>query len=122
LQDITQGLDKLETGLNKLRGRRTRTVVVVTASQVLMMNWLMERLNRFSEIHETIDLRLNVTEKLMDVSHGEADIGIRCGQGDWPGNKTWLMDEEAVMVCSPHLVPAEKITCAEWLATKTDPR
>lgn len=26
LQDITQGLDKLETGLNKLRGRRSRSV------------------------------------------------------------------------------------------------
>ncbi|WP_318369638.1 LysR substrate-binding domain-containing protein, partial [Enterobacter sp.] len=119
LQDITQGLDKLETGLNKLRGRRARSVVVVTASQVLMMNWLMERLNRFSEMHETIDLRLNVTEKLMDVSHGEADIGIRCGQGDWPGvNKTWLMDEEAVLVCSPRLVPPEKMACGEWLATQ----
>ncbi|WP_370977372.1 LysR substrate-binding domain-containing protein [Enterobacter ludwigii] len=119
LQDITQGLDKLESGLNKLRGRRARSVVVVTASQVLMMNWLMERLNRFSETHDTIDLRLNVTEKLMDVSHGEADIGIRCGQGDWPGvNKTWLMDEEAVLVCSPRLVPPEKIACGDWLATQ----
>jgi LysR family glycine cleavage system transcriptional activator len=119
LQDITQGLDKLETGLNKLRGRRSRSVVVVTASQVLMMNWLMDRLNRFSETHENIDLRLNVTEKLMDVSHGEADIGIRCGQGDWPGvNKTWLMDEEAVMICSPRLVPPGKMACSEWLATQ----
>jgi len=119
LQDITQGLDKLETGLNKLRGRRSRSVVVVTASQVLMMNWLMDRLNRFSETHENIDLRLNVTEKLMDVSHGEADIGIRCGQGDWPGvNKTWLMDEEAVLICSPHLVPSGKMACSEWLATQ----
>ncbi|HHA2226865.1 TPA: LysR substrate-binding domain-containing protein [Enterobacter ludwigii] len=119
LQDITQGLDKLESGLNKLRGRRARSVVVVTASQVLMMNWLMERLNRFSGTHDTIDLRLNVTEKLMDVSHGEADIGIRCGQGDWPGvNKTWLMDEEAVLVCSPRLVPPEKIACGDWLATQ----
>ncbi|HBM3145081.1 TPA: LysR family transcriptional regulator [Klebsiella oxytoca] len=119
LQDITLGLDKLETGLNKLRGRRSRSVVVVTASQVLMMNWLMDRLNRFSETHENIDLRLNVTEKLMDVSHGEADIGIRCGQGDWPGvNKTWLMDEEAVLICSPHLVPNGKMACSEWLATQ----
>ena len=118
LQDITQGLDKLESGLNKLRGRRSRSVVV-TASQVLMMNWLMDRLNRFSETHENIDLRLNVTEKLMDVSHGEADIGIRCGQGDWPGvNKTWLMDEEAVLICSPHLVPSGKMACSEWLATQ----
>lgn len=119
LQDITQGLDKLETGLNKLRGRRSRSVVVVTASQVLMMNWLMDRLNRFSETHENINLRLNVTEKLMDVSHGEADIGIRCGQGDWPGvHKTWLMDEEAVLVCSPRLVPPGKLACREWLATQ----
>ncbi|HIE5387867.1 TPA: LysR substrate-binding domain-containing protein [Enterobacter cancerogenus] len=119
LQDITQGLDKLETGLNKLRGRRSRSVVVVTASQVLMMNWLMDRLNRFAESHENIDLRLNVTEKLMDVSHGEADIGIRCGQGDWPGvNKTWLMDEEAVLICSPRLVPPGKMACSEWLATQ----
>jgi len=119
LQDITQGLDKLETGLNKLRGRRARSVIVVTASQVLMMNWLMERLNRFSETHQNIDLRLNVTERLMDVSFGEADIGIRCGQGEWAGvNKTWLMDEEAVLVCSPRLVPTEKMACSEWLATQ----
>ena len=77
----------------------------------------MERLNRFSEAHEAIDLRLNVTEKLMDVSHGEADVGIRCGQGDWPGvDKTWLMDEEAVLVCSPRLVPPEKTACSVWLS------
>lgn len=119
LADITSGLDKLESGLNKLRGRRARSVVVITASQVLVMNWLMERLNRFSEHHENIDLRLDVTEKLMDVSHGEADLGVRCGLGDWKGvSKTWLMDEEAVMVCSPRLVPPGKTSCREWLATQ----
>ncbi len=117
LQDITQGLDSLEIGLNTLRGRQARSVVVVTASQVLVMHWLMARLSRFAQSHENIDLRLNVTEKLMDVAHGEADIGIRCGLGDWPGvDKTRLMDEEAVLVCSPLLVPAQKISCGEWLA------
>ncbi|WP_343553788.1 LysR substrate-binding domain-containing protein [Pantoea sp.] len=119
LQDISQGLDKLEVGLNKLRGRKARSVVVITASQVLVMNWLMERLNRFSAVHDNIDLRLNVTEKLMDVPHGEADIGIRCGQGDWPSvNKTWLMDEEAILVCSPRLNPPDKNADAVWLAAQ----
>lgn len=74
LADITLGLDKLESGLNKLRGRRARSVVVITASQVLVMNWLMERLNRFSELHNTIDLRLDVTERVMDVAHGVAIV------------------------------------------------
>lgn len=119
LREITQGLDSLESGLNKLRGRRARSVVIITASQVLVMNWLMSRLNRFSQAHENIELRLNVTEKLMDVAHGEADLGVRCGKGDWPGvNKTWLMDEEAVLVCSPRLVPPGKMACREWLATQ----
>ncbi|WP_279048462.1 LysR substrate-binding domain-containing protein [Cedecea davisae] len=115
LQDITSGLDSLEQGLNKLRGARARAVVVITASQVLMMNWLMERLNRFSEQHDSIDLRLNVTEKLTDVLHGEADVGIRCGPGNWPGlQSTWLMDEEAVIVCSPQLLGG--VTEADWLS------
>ncbi|WP_347254114.1 LysR substrate-binding domain-containing protein [Leminorella grimontii] len=119
LEDITQGLDDLEAGLNKLRGRRARSVVVLTASQVLVMNWLMERLNRFAEAYENIDLRLNVTERLMDVSHGEADLGIRCGKGNWPNlDKTWLMDEEAVLVCSPLLLPPEQESCAEWLSSQ----
>ena len=119
LQDITQGLDSLERGLNKLRGRQARSVVVITASQVLLMNWLMARLNRFSEAYETIDLRLNVTEKLMDVSHGEADIGIRCGTGTWPGvNKTFLMPEEAVLVCSPQLLSAGQQSDSRWLAAQ----
>ncbi|AJZ88482.1 LysR family transcriptional regulator [Klebsiella michiganensis] len=115
LRDITVGLDSLELGLNKLRGARARAVVVITASQVQMMNWLMERLNRFSEQYDNIDLRLNVTEKLTDVLHGEADVGIRCGPGNWPGlQSTWLMDEEAVIVCSPQLLTG--VTEADWLS------
>lgn len=117
LKDISDGLDSLEKGLSKLRGRKSRSVIVLTASQVLMMNWLMERLNRFSEQHSNIDIRLDITEKLIDVIHGEADIGIRCGPGDWAGlSKTWLMDEEVVMVCSPVLLPDVNCCTPQWLA------
>lgn len=117
LKDISDGLDSLEKGLGKLRGRKSRSIIVLTASQVLVMNWLMDRLNRFSELHTNIDIRLDVTEKLMDVVHDEADIGIRCGPGDWPGlSKTWLMDEEVVMVCSPRILSEESRCSAQWLS------
>lgn len=116
LQEITDGLDKLDSGLNKLRGQRARSTIVVTASQVLVMNWLMSRLNRFSEQHENIDLRLDVSDKHIDLLHDEADIGLRCGPGNWPGlHSTWLMDEEAVVVCSPLILKTgEEADCA-WL-------
>lgn len=120
LQDITNGLDKLESGLKKLRGRRARSVIVVTASQVLMMNWLMSRLNRFAEQHGDIDLRLDVADKHSDLAHGEADIGLRCGPGNWPGlHPTWLMDEEAVVVCSPLILKAGEEPDSDWLNKQT---
>lgn len=116
LQEITEGLDKLDSGLKKLRGRRARSVIVVTASQVLVMNWLMSRLNRFSEQHEDIDLRLDVSDKHIDLAHGEADIGVRCGPGHWPGlHTTWIMDEEVVVVCSPLILKAGQEPDCGWL-------
>ncbi len=117
LEDITVGLDKLESGLKKLRGRKARSVLVVTASQVLVMNWLMPRLNRFSEQNELIDVRLDVADRLIDLSHGEADIGIRCGTGHWKGLVAdWMMDEEVVMICSPSALPASGPAKAQWLS------
>lgn len=116
LDDITVGLDKLESGLKKLRGRKARSVLVVTASQVLVMNWLMPRLHRFSEHNELIDVRLDVADRLIDLSHGEADIGIRCGTGHWKGLVAdWMMDEEVVMICSPSALPANEPANAQWL-------
>ncbi|MFM5849549.1 LysR substrate-binding domain-containing protein [Aeromonas veronii] len=116
LDDITVGLDKLESGLKKLRGRKARSVLVVTASQVFVMNWLMPRLNKFSEQNKLIDVRLDVADRLIDLSHGEADIGIRCGTGHWKGlvaNR--MMDEEVVMICSPSALPANRPANAQWL-------
>ncbi|BDH44200.1 LysR family transcriptional regulator [Salmonella enterica subsp. enterica serovar Choleraesuis] len=116
LGDITEGFDRLESGLKKLRGRKARAIVVITASQVLLMNWLMPFLNDFSEQHDNVDLRLDVAEKLIDLAHGEADIGIRCGPGNWSGLEcTWLMDEEMVMVCNPSLLPTHAAPDASWL-------
>lgn len=116
LEEITAGLDKLESGLKKLRGRKARSVLVVTASQVLVMNWLMPRLHRFSEQHDSIDVRLDVADRLIDLSHGEADIGIRCGSGNWKGLMAdWMMDEEVVMICSPSTLSANGSVNAQWL-------
>lgn len=117
LDDISLGLDKLESGLKKLRGRKARSMLVITASQVLVMNWLMPRLNRFSERYEAIDVRLDVADRLIDLTHGEADVGIRCGPGNWKGLVAdWMMDEEVVMICSPALLPAEGSANTAWLA------
>ncbi|WP_064682296.1 LysR substrate-binding domain-containing protein [Rhizobium bangladeshense] len=120
LEDIAAGLDLLEAGLRKLRGRKARSVVVVTASQALVANWLLARLDDFSAHYPRIDVRLDVSDRLIDLAQGEADIGIRCGLGAWKGVKsTFLMSEEIIAVCHARLLPADRQVTAGWIAGET---
>ncbi len=120
LEDISQGLDLLESGLNKLRGRKARSVVVVTASQALVANWLLGRLDNFAARHPNIDVRLDVSDRIIDLAQGEADIGIRCGLGNWKGVKsTFLMGEEIIAVCNRSLLPRDRPATAGWISEQT---
>jgi len=120
LEDITQGLDQLESGLKKLRGRKSRSVVVVTASAAFVANWLLSRLDGFGTDHPMIDVRLDVSDRVIDLAQGEADIGIRCGLGSWKGVKaTYLMGEEIIAVCHRRLLPTNGKVTAEWIAKQT---
>lgn len=120
LEDIAQGLDRLEAALKKLRGRRSRSVIVVTASQALVANWLLGRLDDFRTAHSQVDVRLDVSDRVIDLASGEADIGIRCGLGNWGGVKaTHLMGEEIIAVCNRRLLPDGQRPTADWLAQQT---
>lgn len=120
LEDIAQGLDLLETGLRKLRGRKARSVVVVTASQALVANWLLSRLEDFSAKWPNVDVRLDVSDRVIDLAQGEADIGIRCGLGNWKGvRSTYLMGEEIIAVCHNKLLPPDREVAAGWIAEQT---
>jgi len=121
LVDITEGLDRLDSGLRRLTARRARGVVTVTASQAIVATWLLPHLDGFAALHSNIDLRLDVTDRLADIASNEADIGIRCGPGTWEGiSATHLMDEEIIAVCAPFLLPADLSTIhSHWLSTQT---
>jgi LysR family glycine cleavage system transcriptional activator len=120
LQDIARGLDALEEGLRRLKGPRARATVLVTASQALVANWLIFRLERFNHLHHDIDMRLDVSDRLLDLTNGEADVGVRCGLGNWKGVRaTKLMHEDAIAVASPSIVPANGKGLVEWLPRQT---
>jgi LysR family glycine cleavage system transcriptional activator len=120
LEEISRGLDALEEGLRRLKGRNGRGVVLVTASQALASNWLIFRLERFTRRHPAIDVRLDVSDRLLDLTNGEADVGVRCGPGGWQGVRaTKLMDEEVIAVASPVILPSDCAGMVEWLAGQT---
>jgi LysR family transcriptional regulator, glycine cleavage system transcriptional activator len=84
--------------------RSGRSVVTVTASQALVAKWLLPRLESFTTAHPELDVRLDVTDRTLDLAKGDADIGLRCGPGQWPGlHSELLMREEIFPVASPDL-------------------
>jgi LysR family glycine cleavage system transcriptional activator len=120
LEDIARGLDALEEGLRRLKGPKARAAVLVTASQALVANWLIFRLERFNRLHLGIDVRLDVSDRILDLTNGEADVGVRCGLGGWKGVRaTKLMDEDVIAVASPSILPVSPKGMADWLSDQT---
>lgn len=114
------GLDALDEGQRLLKARGKGPVVTATASQAVVATWLLPRLGEFSARYPEVVVRLDVTDRVVDMTHGEADIGIRCGDGHWPGlEATHLRAEAIVVVCSPSLLPAGGVIDLAWLARQT---
>lgn len=121
LPQLRDGLDKLDAGLQRLRQHSTRSMVTISASQAFVARWLLRRLERFTSQHPQVDVRLDVSDRLVDIEHGEADVAIRCGPGVWGNlNAIKLMNEEVFPACSPALLHGSaRPTTARELAELT---
>ena len=120
LLDLTEGLNRLEAGLEKLRAGQGRARITVSASQAIVAKWLLPELDNFTGQHPHVEVRLDVTDRLADLSRGEADIGVRCGAGVWGGlTAVRLMDEAFIAVASPDLLPPSDEPDLVWLARQT---
>ncbi len=106
LPDVRAGLDRLSLGLERLKEATTGSVLTVSVSPAFAAKWLLPRIDRFQAQWPQIDLRLDTSLKLADYAAQGIDIGVRYGQGNWPGlTAELLMEEEIFPVCSPALAP-----------------
>lgn len=64
--------------------------------------WLVGRLAEYERSHPEIEFELSTGTDLGPLLAGEADVGLRYGEDDWPGLEAWkLFDETVIAVCSP---------------------
>ena len=71
-------------GVFEKRGRRER-VVRVTAAPTFGKRWLPPRIPRFVALYPDISVELEVSVDLRPIEHSEFNVGIRSGDGKWPG-------------------------------------
>lgn len=77
-------------------------VLCITTLQTLASHWLAGRLGAFQVAHPKIAVRLDTTNKMVDLGREDFDVGIRTGRGEWPGMEAQLLFPAAqTVLCTP---------------------
>ncbi len=98
-------LDEASAGLRAPHQERLR----ISVAPALGSKWLVARLAEYQETHPDIEFSLGTATSLAPLLAGEADLGLRYGEEEWPGLLAWKLFEERVFpVCSPALAAGLK--------------
>jgi LysR family glycine cleavage system transcriptional activator len=101
---VSEAFDALRDAFAAAR-EESGGVLTISAVHAFASNWLAPRLGRFPLAHPTIAVRLIVSHHYTDFAREEVDVGIRSGQGPWPGLEAHrLLAVRFTPVCSPELL------------------
>lgn len=102
---MTEGFDRLASATAKMQLKKDDHLLTISVSPGFGSLWLVPRLDRFWRKHPDIEVRLDGTDRLVDVAAGEADVAIRYGMGGYSGVQSdRLFAMRATPVCSPSLL------------------
>jgi len=105
LPTISLGFDKLAQGVEQMRAHCESGVLTISVSPSFGAMWLVPRLERFRIRHPDIEIRLDGTDRLVDVARDEVDVALRYGPGGYDGVQVdWLFKQVNTPVCSPALL------------------
>lgn len=102
---LSEGLDKFQEVVDHLDEYSSSGLLTVSVSPGFGSMWLVPRLDRFYVQHPDIEIRLDGTDRTVDVARGEADLAVRYGPGKYRGIKEYfLFGQFNTPVCSPSLL------------------
>lgn len=108
LPTLSQGFDKLAQGVEQMRADRESGVLTISVSPSFGAMWLVPRLERFRSRHPDIEIRIDGTDRRVDVARDDADVALRYGPGGYSGVRVdWLFGQVNTPVCSPALLSGE---------------
>jgi LysR family glycine cleavage system transcriptional activator len=107
--DIKEIFLQLHESTEKLLARGAKGSLTVSLQPSFAIQWLVPRLNQFSEQHPDIDVRI----KAVDLDEGsltdDVDVAIYYGRGSWRNlHADKLHTEYLLPVCSPLLLNSNK--------------
>ena len=108
LPTLGQGFDKLAQGVEQMRAHSESGVLTISVSPSFGAMWLVPRLEDFRSRHPEIEIRIDGTDRRVDLVRDDADVALRYGPGGYTGVQVdWLFSQVNTPVCSPALLSGE---------------
>ena len=85
LPTLSQGFDKLVQGVEQMRAHSESGVLTISVSPSFGAMWLVPRLEHFRRRHPDIEIRIDGTDRLVDLARDDADVALRYGPGGYDG-------------------------------------
>jgi LysR family glycine cleavage system transcriptional activator len=96
---------RLDKAMERVLESHSRGALTISVPPVFAVKWLLPRLQRFSELHPDIDVRMSSSLELIDFRRDAFDAAIRLGHGQYPGLMAEMLFNECVTpMCSPRLL------------------
>ncbi|WP_440873783.1 transcriptional regulator GcvA [Thalassotalea sp. PLHSN55] len=107
--DIKDIFNALHDATEKLLARGAKGAITVSLQPSFAIQWLVPRLNAFSQLHPEIDVRIKAVDQPDNSLTEDVDVAIYYGRGRWPNVVAeQLHTEYLIPVCSPMLLQGEK--------------
>jgi DNA-binding transcriptional LysR family regulator len=101
LAALNEGFARLSEAVSMAQAKN-ECILTISVAPVLAARWLVFRLDRFTQRHPEINLRIDATTRLVNPAASDIDVAIRVGKGNWPGVRVeHLLDQIVFPVCSP---------------------
>jgi LysR family glycine cleavage system transcriptional activator len=100
-----EAFDRLASALEDVSIPAVRRKLTISTFSSLSTRWLMPRLQAFASRFPGVDLQVMTTTHLVDFAREDVDIGIRFGNGRYPGlHVAPMFKPKEIVVCSPALL------------------
>lgn len=104
-QALSDGFGSIATGVAALRAGGSDRPVRITLTASFATQWLMPRLKEFWDQHPDIALSLHPDARVLDLRRDGMDLGIRYGNGNWPGvTSRFLAPARMAVAAAPDLL------------------
>lgn len=111
---VTDAFDRLAARATEIRAWSGRKTLTITSAPSVAYRWIVPRLAAFSDRHPEIDVRLEHSSRLADLTRDGVDVAIRYGSGPWPGLAAHrLMPGHAVPLAAPALLERHGLTSGD---------